>query len=611
MPLGAIPDAQTGPLALVLPSPRGGETSRSTASVGSSKNASHTAASIRPLPGPNRLSRLPALRKKNIGVPLHSDRNPFEECGPALPANDILVKARNFGMKVWTLDKFRTVISNLLGIEVNTDPKKQQNLSQMLEKAPHLTERDTMTARDNFHFFPKNTAYILVEDATGEHRPIMVQEWTKPVTENDAIPWPVLYGQLEGRCPFTKFDFEGDLRKRMKPNRHETLKRSVSLSHLNRGGLAVSPAPSGDSRGSYSINRGASPYPLASGNSVSLTSNIASTTSTAMTGPSGLGLIPPYGAGALGRKVNQASAIGLGRPSSIASNARSSHSSTAPGGGSVAALNEQARGSLVRRMLGITEQTRNNNLSMVRRSVSTASAGHQLRREKKPGYCENCRSKYDDFDEHIAGRKHRKFAEDDGHFAEIDTLLNRVSRPIAAWAMGVTSEPESMAEAEVNSNSSLLAAGGSLLEVEGVEGEEQESSIDRLPHLRSPRGFIDVMHQWQQSTQMVDHPEGGYPASLSSPFSHHSPAAATLDLEADSTGKLDDFGEHESTSSHGGQTTAGNTTATTVDHQTEEDIMISQSPDTSPHTHHQYHHHHDEKQEQDDSYTSSHYGTAI
>lgn len=606
-------------MALSLPSAKLGlgdySTNKTAPAVGLKQST--VTSSARPIASSSRFSRLPALRKKNTSVPLHSDRNPFEECGPPLPANDILNKARSFGIKVWTLEKFRTVMSSLIGNEGSLDNKKQQSLSQMLEKEKvHGTlEKDPLVGRDNFHYFSKNSVYILIEDATAEHRPIMVQEWVKPTPEDEKIDWPVLYGELEGRCPFNKIPFEGDIRKRMKPNRHETLKRSVSLSHLNRRGPPVSPAPSGDSRGSYSINRGASPYPLASGNSVSLTSNIASTTS-AMGGPTGLGLIPPYGA--LGRKVHQAAGLGIGRPSSIASNARSTNSNT-----NTPTISEQARGSLVRRMLGITDQNRNN-LAGMRRSVSTASAGNQLRREKKPGYCENCRSKYDDFDEHIAGRKHRKFAEDGSHFADIDTLLNRVARPIAAWAVD-NSAPASIDEQELDttSTSSLLAAGGSLLEVEGADDEVEIAERRRL--LYSPRGFMDAMHQWQQGTQTEQ--SIAYPVSASLPLSQHhhhyqqhQPDSVTTSvLEG---GNLHEYCQEDSTSSHGDQT-AGNTTATTVDHQTEEET-VQFSPDTSPHVHHQhhhdrhdnhqYHHHHqkqEQKQKQNNEYTASYYGTAM
>jgi len=50
--------------------------------------------------------------------------------------------------------------------------------------------------------------------------------------------------------------------------------------------------------------------------------------------------------------------------------------------------------------------------------------------EPKPGYCENCREKFDDFDEHTSSRRHRKFATDNKNWAELDALLIKLVRPL-------------------------------------------------------------------------------------------------------------------------------------------------------------------------------------
>ncbi|WPG98601.1 Hypothetical protein R9X50_00139400 [Acrodontium crateriforme] len=50
-------------------------------------------------------------------------------------------------------------------------------------------------------------------------------------------------------------------------------------------------------------------------------------------------------------------------------------------------------------------------------------------REPKPGYCENCRDKYEDFEEHILSRKHRKFAVTQDNWKELDALLCQLKRP--------------------------------------------------------------------------------------------------------------------------------------------------------------------------------------
>ncbi|KAK2740499.1 hypothetical protein FQN55_008842 [Onygenales sp. PD_40] len=52
----------------------------------------------------------------------------------------------------------------------------------------------------------------------------------------------------------------------------------------------------------------------------------------------------------------------------------------------------------------------------------------QKKRDPKPGYCENCRDKFDDFDEHVTTRKHRKFALTLSNWTELDDLLDQLGR---------------------------------------------------------------------------------------------------------------------------------------------------------------------------------------
>ncbi|PLB55308.1 DBF zinc finger domain protein [Aspergillus steynii IBT 23096] len=54
----------------------------------------------------------------------------------------------------------------------------------------------------------------------------------------------------------------------------------------------------------------------------------------------------------------------------------------------------------------------------------------ERRRDPKPGYCENCRDKFDDFEEHVLTRKHRKFALNTSNWAELDSLLFQLQRPL-------------------------------------------------------------------------------------------------------------------------------------------------------------------------------------
>lgn len=49
-------------------------------------------------------------------------------------------------------------------------------------------------------------------------------------------------------------------------------------------------------------------------------------------------------------------------------------------------------------------------------------------KEMRPGYCENCKDRFDDFDEHTKSRKHKKFALNDGNFTDLDALLKVLGR---------------------------------------------------------------------------------------------------------------------------------------------------------------------------------------
>ncbi|KAH3662431.1 hypothetical protein OGAPHI_005683 [Ogataea philodendri] len=60
------------------------------------------------------------------------------------------------------------------------------------------------------------------------------------------------------------------------------------------------------------------------------------------------------------------------------------------------------------------------------KEVSSMPPVRKPKTEVKPGYCENCRVKYDDFDEHILMDKHRHFAKNDSNFKDIDRLIEDI-----------------------------------------------------------------------------------------------------------------------------------------------------------------------------------------
>ncbi|KAN0062266.1 Cdc7p-Dbf4p kinase complex regulatory subunit [Thecaphora frezii] len=422
---------------------------------------------LRPTVSKSRLSptKGSAADRQRNNQPLYSERNPFDDAGPPTPmSNDILLKAQSFGMKVWRHDKLTTILKMLIDEPVAPPmPADKQDLSQMLEreKLYGTHERDPNASRGDHHYFRKGNYYLLVEDATMEHRPIMCSEFEynrHQQQEGIEPPWPVLYGELEGRCPFTRYEVTEQQRNKMSRSRnsHQTLRRAVSLNNMMRRHTGP-PSPRPPNEGFAEVRN--QQYPMASGNSVSITSNIASTTSTALTDLVGTvaGLPQNRRVAELNRRMHTplmhspttrlpaspasfvAGSAGSGLGIAADHGSGSGSSMATPGHLNVhntpTAAASHSRGAVVRRMLGMTEHEAKQPSTLaqsgVRRSVSTSAVAPIRPQEKRPGYCENCRIKYDNFDDHVVSRKHRKFAVDDANFVDIDQLILRVQRPLA------------------------------------------------------------------------------------------------------------------------------------------------------------------------------------
>lgn len=442
------------------------------------------------------------LSRRNKDLPIHSDRNPFEDAPShqqqqqqtqATTSNDPLARAQEWGIKIWTVEKFWNTINLITGSDFNgtsATAAGKQDLAQLLhhEKVHGTSERDLNAPRDGIQYFDKRAIYILIEDATGEHRAIMCQEYDRQSDPSDAPPWPKLYGDEEGRCPFTKYE-----RKRRSQRRpavddgRQTSNSKATPAHLARvagdgGGEAasysrnVSPAPGIDS-----MQGCASPaYQMASGNSVSVVSNM---TSVAGTGShTNLASLA-----AQDKRVAQ-----LNRRMVPANNASPAVAMDSPLPG--VANGPDARRLMVRSLLGMTEggdsapttpgafpregMTRSVSLGVPldrpatgresreltvpptgltrtstmpdvhaklaadsRATTATKPAGQaappapakEANDPSKRLYCENCRAYFDEFDDHIASNRHRKFAQNDANFADVDALINRCARPVAAW----------------------------------------------------------------------------------------------------------------------------------------------------------------------------------
>jgi regulatory subunit for Cdc7p protein kinase len=237
-------------------------------------------------------------------------------------------------------------------------PSTQPTLEHLLaaERIHGTHERDPTARRTDFTYFPRNTHILLVEDLTGVHATVASRDFgPKPV--GGAKPgWPVCHAHPDARGPFCEPP-KGDKRERGRERERDPtvvrdLRRTASLSQMRtkrRATTGGEPEPEGVEE---DLDADHAEYIAASGNSVAITSNVASTTSTAVTAP------------------------GIPR---IRSTLRFQALAKGAGGASVMPPPRVIRKA---------------------KSTNTLAVRLPVREERrKPGYCENCRARFEDFDE--------------------------------------------------------------------------------------------------------------------------------------------------------------------------------------------------------------------
>ncbi|GAA5968426.1 hypothetical protein JCM8115_006382 [Rhodotorula mucilaginosa] len=373
------------------------------------------------------------------------DQNPF------IDSQDILTKAADFGLKIWACDKLQLIVDRINQVSPHKDKKGLQrdpSLPTLLrdEQLYGTRERDPVVPRNDMYYFPANKMYLFVEDSTGEHRPVVIKEYDKPKKHEDPS-WPILWGGVEGRSGFYHYDGPELTYERRQPPAPPApaataptattatrtvapnLRRAVSLQNVTRQQQLIYEQcrRDGAACAEREMNRRGGSYIAASGNSQIITSNIASATSTAAR--SGAAQASRNGANPY---VDKRLAVLSNRNVSVSGggllgSAASASGGTASGGVAGATRNRVAALKQTERPAG-----------GLKRSVSVdaglnpprfaAAAPVQREEVKKPGYCENCRIKYDDFSAHVRSSKHRRFALNQKNWDELDVLLAKIER---------------------------------------------------------------------------------------------------------------------------------------------------------------------------------------
>ncbi|PFH51982.1 hypothetical protein AMATHDRAFT_2471 [Amanita thiersii Skay4041] len=393
--------------------------------------------------------------------PVNKPKGRPQDDPPLAAGFDVVAKALSFGIKVWSTSKLDSVLNRCLDIPENSSLIKtssanqslnvnnaQRSLTRLLrsERIHGISERDPTQKRHDFRYFSRSSYFILVEDLRQELATIAAHEYEIPKSRdvNPKMPWPVLHCHPWARGPFIPFDEKEKRRwekqqaaekerenevatnnskiqrlqaiKRKTQNRIHNqrtcnLRKSVSVGNLQR-------------RASYPLPQ---PYeglcPDADGDIDHVESNNASGY-----------LASGIGTGYVAASGNSLSATSLATTSNAGYTSRSVHLSSALSG----RIRQQV---VTSRKVAVLTEKNSTTGSMgppkclperqpiLRKSKSTNTLRLPKREEgSKPGYCESCRMKFDNFKAHTTSRRHQKYAMDDANFLQLDYVLARVQR---------------------------------------------------------------------------------------------------------------------------------------------------------------------------------------
>ncbi|KAI4276566.1 MAG: hypothetical protein LQ337_002396 [Flavoplaca oasis] len=419
---------------------------------------------------------------------------------------DILQRAKDMNIKIWTLDKLeriaRTMLDNradepslrglggrgaALNATLPTKARQDNGLSTLLRKEQMNGPSDA--SKETSGIVPFKGPHIYVRCMDEKTKPILVKEFPKVANREDG-EWPQFRGNTAGKCPFIvdhsmlrkelereRAELE-DSRAQAILERRQTLRaRSMAAptsTVLRQANLVtVKRLPLGESReGGNTLPQAR--VPGMGQENMEQPENLESKRQSPMKAPS----MAPTAARL--RFFNGEPAASGMQASNITSAIRSQMiSSTAAQPGAKAGTSKEIHG-LQRKVLeknsgpalqvtrasqrgvdplGAARAERHISLArQTRRQAqerlvhideeSTQSEEEEdvwqteevqrrqavkieaVKRDPKPGYCENCRDKYDDFEAHILDRKHRKFALTQENWKDLDQLLAQLGRPI-------------------------------------------------------------------------------------------------------------------------------------------------------------------------------------
>ncbi|CAG8153396.1 unnamed protein product [Penicillium olsonii] len=419
----------------------------------------------------------PSLLERNGEPHIHTLKN---ETRRDQGTKDILQRARQMGMKIWALEKLQRMIATINDSDICNGQydnilrtkgasaahgKGENDLSRVLrqELLNGPSDRDPLASMEMLMF---KGPFIYIHDMNEKTKPVLVREYSRVARRQDGA-WPQFRSAPLGKCPFideppSRKEYDRHrLRQLQKEKKAAAVKAEAQpkapdsapkTAQEGQTTEVAKPTAQHDERVSPPIQQD-TPKPPVDDNLERKSSESFIPPHFPRTGPFYTGHEP--------------AASGV-QPSNMTSAIRSQMiSSTAAAPGAKAGLSKEVHG-LKRKVLekgtgaftagSMAAPQRSAAVPMKdnlnppgKSSVShNENQGHQdhagskrtrdekdaqqkkpeRRRDPKPGYCENCRDKFDDFEEHTLTRKHRRFAANSTNWAELDALLSEIQRPL-------------------------------------------------------------------------------------------------------------------------------------------------------------------------------------
>jgi regulatory subunit for Cdc7p protein kinase len=134
---------------------------------------------------------------------------------PSGRSGDVLFKAKELGMKIWSVDKLQRMVDTMFNKETGEEvanvqtrhglPAAQQkgrqaDLQRLLQN--EKSDRDYVTATASQDMVPLRGYYVYVHDMDEATRPVMIREYQK--VEKDKGKWPQFRASGNGKCPFVE-----------------------------------------------------------------------------------------------------------------------------------------------------------------------------------------------------------------------------------------------------------------------------------------------------------------------------------------------------------------------------------------------------------------------